>query len=117
MNFTWKDIITTILVGGIAWVNYMMIKGVNLPILTNQRWGILLLGIVGIIMCALGSPPAVVGSSESAPWMTAAGVLGVISLILIVVGLITGNRTIFVLLSGTILLLWLVSTTRHMLGK
>jgi hypothetical protein len=110
MALTWKDMATTILAGLVATFSYFYIIGYNFPIITGYRGAILVLLGLGIGMCALSSAGA------GGPWIGAASILGVLSLILIVAGLIMGTKIIFLATAGVILLLWAIATLRHIVG-
>lgn len=109
MALTWKDAATTLLAIGTALLAYAKYQGwQNWAI--APRLGFLILGAIGIGMCALSSP-----SGSPAIWTTVLSTLGVIALILIVLGLVTGSKLLFFGLAADILLLWLLATLRHLL--
>lgn len=110
MALTWKDLATTILAILVAGFSYLMVTGYRLPLISGYRWATLVLLILGIAMCAMSS------ANQGGPWIIAASVLGVITLLLIVASFIMGTKTIFIALSGTILLLWAIATLRHLIG-
>ncbi len=112
MVLTWKDLVTTILAILVAAFTYLMVKGYEFPIITGYRSAILVLLGLGIGMCALSS----VGPGVGGPWIILASALGVLSLVLIVAGLIMGTKLMFLAVAGTILALWLIATTRHLIG-
>lgn len=107
MALSWKDLITTILAGMTAWVYFA-----NVAHTGSYRVPILLLAFMGIAMCAFsgGTTPA------SGVFMAIASTLGVVALAIIVYGLFTGAKIAFVLLTITILALWVTATFRHLIA-
>ncbi len=112
MALTWKDGATTILALLVIGFSYLMATGYKFPLIASYRWATVVLLILGIGMCALGSATPNAQSS----WITMSNVLGALAFILILAGIITGVKMVFVALSGTIILLWIISTLRHLLG-
>lgn len=107
MALGWKDMITTLLIGATAWLYFANISSVG-----SFRVPILLLGVLGIAMCAFsgGNVPA------SGAFMVITSTLGIIALIIIVYGLITGAKIAFIILAFTVFALWLISTFRHVIA-
>jgi hypothetical protein len=113
MTLTWKDSITTALAAMVAGFTYLQISGYHFPFISGYRWAIGVLLVLGIGMCAFGSTAS---ANYSSPYVMTASILGGLSLILIVAGLIMGTKTMFLAVAGIILLLWAVATFRHLLG-
>jgi hypothetical protein len=110
MALTWKDLITTLLAGGTVATYFAYVNSTG-----GYRIPVLILAIIGIAMCAFsGGVGTTTGGTN--PYIVVASILGVAALILIVYGLITGAKIAFVLLAGTMLLLWIVATLRHALN-
>ena len=108
MNLSWRDALTTILAlctGTLMWAKN---HGWS-TWLTAPRLGVLTLGIIGIAMCASGS----FNTQNGGPWIASLSILGGISVLLIILGLITGWAWIFYTLGAAILVLWFFSTLRH----
>ncbi len=112
MALTWKDGATTILALLIIGFSYLIVTGSKFPLISGYRWASVVLLILGIGMCALGSA---VPTAQSG-WITFSNVLGSLAIILILAGIMTGSKMVFLMLSGTIVLLWIVATLRHLLG-
>lgn len=110
MGLSWKDAVTTLLASAVLGISYAMTKGIEMPIITNYRWGIAALGIIGIAMCAFSG--GTTGGTSSL--IVIANVLGFIAFGLIVYGLISGTKIAFILLTITILTLWAIATFRHL---
>lgn len=115
MTLTGKDIITTILAVTTIALYYAVTKGINLPLISGYRMATLLLGIIGIAMCAFGSGTG--ATAAHGMWAIVEGALGITALILIIAGLITGTKLTFILLTVTILGLWIMATIRHFMGQ
>lgn len=113
MSLTWKDGVTTLLALLVAGLYFgRTTSGMTLPLISDgYRWAIVALAIIGIGMCSFSSPATTSGTNM---FIVLAGVLGVSALILIIYGLVTGAKIAFTLLTATILLLWLISTVRHL---
>jgi EamA domain-containing membrane protein RarD len=92
---------------------YALSKGIPVPLVTGYRIATLVLAFVGIAMCAIGSGP---GITNGGTYSLVAGVLGGVSFVLILFGLVTGSKVAFLMLTITILLLWALATVRHILG-
>jgi hypothetical protein len=110
MLLTWKDFATTLLTLSIVLAYYFQSNNIVFPFIQSVRWTIVLIGIIGISICALGSTGI---SPEKSMWITAASFLGITSFVIILWGLITGARITIPLLIGSITLLWFITTIRH----
>ncbi len=108
MGLTWKDALSTVLAGGIIALLYAKVQGWT-TWLTTPRVGVLALGVLGIAMCASGSSNV----QKGGPAVMLLSVLGGLTLVLILLGLITGSVLYFYALAGTMLALWVLSTVRH----
>jgi hypothetical protein len=111
MALSWKDAVTTFLALIVFGFSYSIAQGIHIPFVPNFRIATLVLLILGIGMCAMSS-----ANGQSSPYVTALGVLGFLSLTLIIAGIITGAKVVFLATAGTILLLWLLATVRHAVG-
>lgn len=115
MNLTWKDGITTILAALVAGMYYAKINNILIiPFINNSyRWSVLALAIIGIVMCAFsGGGP----DSGSNTLIAITSILGITALLVIAYGLITGAKIAFVLLTGLIILMWIIATFRHIVA-
>ena len=114
MSLTGKDIVTTLLAVATFGLYYAMGRGIDLPVITGVRGAVLVMGAIGIMMCAMsGYTPT--QTSGSNPFIVVASALGIASLFLIAYGLITGAKMALLLLTVAILALWVVSTFRHII--
>lgn len=115
MGLTVKDLISTIGAILVALIYYANAKGMDLAIISSTRGTIAALLIVGFAMCALGAkiPEGGMGS----PMMILMSTLGGVALLLAVIGLITGNKSFVVILAALTLIMWVISTIRHIVIK
>jgi hypothetical protein len=111
MRLTWRDGVATILVACIGAVTFAVTERWDWPLLGSNRAGIGVLATIGWGMCMVGGSRTT--SSFKGPAGVLASVLGVVALVLIVLGLITGSETVLLALATDIGVLWLVATTRH----
>jgi hypothetical protein len=113
MGLTIKDFFATILLIAVLGIFYAHIRGIQIPFINNSRWAILALGILGIMMCAIGTSPTFTDGSIFKPILST---LGITSLGIIIIGLIWGGYTPLLLLTGILVLLYLTTTLRHALN-
>lgn len=116
MIMQFKDVVTTLLAFVVIGIYIAVSKGVDFPLLTSYRWLIVILGIIGISMCAFGSSGNTISTSKDF-LVVVLSILGVFALFFTTYGLITGTRLSYTLLSFIIVLMWLLSTARHMFIK
>ena len=108
---TLKDGMTTGLAMLPASAFILQFAGRSLPFLMSYRWATLLLGAIGLGMCVLSGTTDM---KMSNPWTLTGAILGGASFVFIVVGLLTGSKTIFMMLAGTILVMWALTTIHHL---
>ena len=113
MILSWKDGVATLIAISIGLFSYFKLQGVHMSFLDNNRIAILLIGLVGVGMCAFGS---VTGVTLSTGWNIVLSGLGIGALLLIILGLILGSQLMVLLLSGVILVMWFLTTIRHIIG-
>jgi hypothetical protein len=113
MKVWFKDATATLLAALAAVVALAVINGWGWPLLSGYRAGTIALAVIGFGMCTVGSDYSTVRGLD--PFVLIAGLLGVTALGLAIAGLIWATATLFVWLAVTILLLWLVTTVRHLL--
>lgn len=110
---TWKDGLTTILFAAAIAVMLAVTQAWGWPLLGSHRAGALLLGLLGLGMCAGG---AVEGRRRSRVYSTTMAALGSMALVLLIWGIIAGSEAVFLALGATIGVMWLASTIGHALG-
>jgi hypothetical protein len=113
VKVSFRDATATLLAALAALVALAVINGWAWPLLTGYRSGTIALGVIGFGMCVIGSDYSTV--RELDPFVAVAGLLGIAVLGLVIAGLIWATATLFVWLAVTILLLWLITTVRHVL--
>jgi hypothetical protein len=113
MKISFKDATATVLAALAALVALAVINDWGWPLLSGYRAGTIALGVIGFGMCTVGSDYSTVHGPD--PFVVVAGLLGVAALGLAIAGLIWATGALFVWLAVTILLLWLVTTVRHVL--
>jgi hypothetical protein len=125
MTLTWKDAAATAF-GGFAVLTYAAVtRGWGWAGLSSYRTGALVLGLLGLAMCAVGGQLAVddeglpdpQGKFDiKNPWTAFMSILGTGALGLTIAGSITGSTTVFMMLGLDILVLWALATLHHMYG-
>lgn len=117
MSLTWKDGVTTLLAVVVMGVYYAMTShAIRIPVIGGSyRWAIMAVALLGIGMCAFSGGANTTGGMNS--MIAFAGMLGVAALAIIIYGLITGTQLAFMLLTGVIISLWVISTVRHLIQK
>lgn len=110
MALSSKDAITTVFAAGTVGILYVQSKGVDVAVLSSPRWSSLLVFLLGIGMCIIGSDSAAMKTS----WGTSMAVAGGLVLLAAIIGLITNNRVYVELGATLVLIMWLFSTGRHL---
>jgi hypothetical protein len=112
MKLTWKDGATTILAGLTVVAVVAALQGWGWPLLGSVAAGVGVVGALGWAMCLLGGATGSVPSMKN-PFTVVMSVLGSIALVLIIVGVITGSEGVLVSLAAVTVLMWMVSTSAH----
>ena len=120
MRLTWRDGVATLLglLGAIVVV--AVIAGWDWPLLGSYRAGVVALAAIGVPMCLIGAYPFwdSVAFREPRlifrdPFLTVAAMLGFVAATVLVIGLVTGTKLLFMTLAALMGVLWLVATVRH----
>ena len=114
MKLTWKDGATTILAGLAVVAVVAALQGWGWPLLGSVAAAVGVVGAIGWAMCMLGGATGSVPSMKD-PFTVVMSVLGSIALILIIVGVITASEGVLVALAAVTIVMWMVSTTAHVL--
>ncbi len=114
MKLTWKDAATTILAGLTVVAVVAALQGWGWPLLGSIAAAVGVVGALGWAMCMLGGATGSVPSMKN-PYTLVMSVLGSIALILIIVGVITASEGVLVALGAVTVLMWMSSTTTHVL--
>jgi len=105
---TRKDLVATVLTGLAVVVFAAARQGWGAPLVGGSvRWAAGAILLLGMATCRLGSP-----GRDRATWLLA--VLGVFSLAAAVVALVTGSLIALSLLVAGFVVLWAISTLRHL---
>jgi hypothetical protein len=113
MSLSWKDVVATFIVAGVAVIAYAILNDFNWTFLSSYRWGSLLVLFLGFATCI------VVGSGvepSKSSWTITASVLGVIAILAATIGIILDSRYAFIILVIDILVLWFLATIHHMVS-
>ena len=114
MRLTWRDGTATILAGIVFAVLLAVTQGWAWPLLGDYRAGVVVLAIAGVAMCTVGMQINDAAAFKQ-PVVILASLLGVLSLVLIVLGLVFATQALFVTLGFTLLTLWILTTLDHAL--
>ena len=112
MSLSWKDAVATLTTGTAAAFAYAKLRGWEWAPLNNWRVNILLVFALGIGACIASGTNAVPVSNT---WTTIASALGIIAMILLVAGLILGDKIIFFMMVADVMALWAISTAHHLI--
>ncbi len=107
MTLTWRDLVATVVAGFVVLVYVANIQGWGY--LASNRWAAVTMLAVGAIGCIVG---ARVQEEKAAP-MVMLGTLGVASLALAIVAIITAAQWALLALTIVLVALWLGATLRH----
>lgn len=116
MRLTWRDGVTTLLLGVVLLIAFAVTEGWDWPLLGSIGAGVGAVAIVGLAMCILGGSGSATGSGSMTlkdPFVMTSIVLGTAALVLAIIGLVNGSEAIFVALVAVTAVLWVVSTTHH----
>lgn len=111
MALSIKDLIATVLAAFTAYILYIQYNGSDIALLGNTRIVGIILIFVGLIMCVLGSNPQAIKDKVYSNLMGGVGGIAVISSI---VAIIVANPIWAEIAAGLIILMWLVTTARHL---
>jgi len=114
----YRDIRTTLITAVGLVLALSVIEGWDWPLLGgNVRWGIVAVGAVSLFACSsAGWATDATRTWYRDPLIIAASALGTITLLIGVVGLFVGTQPWLLAMMACTLLLWLVSTARHLLA-
>jgi ABC-type multidrug transport system permease subunit len=114
MKLTYRDGMATVLAGAAGLVALANAQAWDWPLLSNPRWAIGALLVIGMLMCSTGSAPDTYSRPDAFTWM--AGALGVVALGLVIYGFVVGTVLAVVALATVIVGLWFVATIHHLVG-
>ena len=90
MRLTRRDGVATVMAGLVAAVALAVTRSWDWPMLGSYRAGVAALGVIGWSMCIVGSSRTTF--SFKGPFVVFASALGGLALLLVIVGLVTGQR-------------------------
>lgn len=116
MRLTWKDAAATALVGGALSLYAGFLAGAGLPLVSGPRMLALAVLVLGVAACVTGgSVLATAGGEPATPLARWFSFFGTIAFVTAVLVMITGSEPLLAVLVGTIVMLWLAATLRHLL--
>jgi hypothetical protein len=116
MKLTWRDGVTTILAGLAVVAVVAAMQGWGWPLLGSIAAAVGVVGAIGWAMCVLGGATGSVPSMKD-PFTIAMSVLGSVALVLIIAGVITASEGVLVALAAVIVLMWVASTSAHLMRR
>jgi hypothetical protein len=111
MRITWRDAITTLIVGGAVTLEYAYFHNWDWPLVSNMRWTIAGLAILSALALIIGY---VNDKYSSGVWDLTAVFFGVIIAALTTFGMIYVVSDYVVLLMLTAMAVWFVSIIHHL---
>jgi hypothetical protein len=115
MRLTWHDAVATVLVAAATALYLAFRAGVDAAFVSGPRVLAVVVFVLGVSACAAGGGGVVPADAHDAQtaWTRAFGVHGAIAFVLMLLVLITANTGLLAVLTGLVVLLWLVTTVRH----
>jgi hypothetical protein len=113
MRLTWRDGLTTALLGAVVAIVVATTRDLGWPLLGSYRSAGLVLFAVGMAMCTLGGSAESTPAARKDPYVAISSALGGLALLALVVVLITASEAWFIVLAVDIAALWAISTLRH----
>jgi hypothetical protein len=111
MTVTRKDVTATLLIGLALAVFAATHEGWNVWLVgDSRRWAAAVIFVLGALTCGQGTPDRSIASKVS-------GLLGVVAFALAVTAVATGSLTALSLLVTDMVVLWGVSTLRHVVHE
>ena len=114
MRLTWKDGATTVMVAVIAAIYAAQTLQWGWPLIGEVRIATLAVGALGLGMCIVGADPSVMTARTG--YTVLATTLGAAAGTLTIVGVITGWSVVLTALVLITVLLYVIATSRHLLG-
>lgn len=111
MGITLRDAGTTLVTGALATGYVALVEGASWAPVTSVRWYAALFVVVGQTTCTVGAADALAdGTSRGAGY-----VLGPLALVAGLAALVSGNAGVLGLAVVAMVLLWVLTTSRHAL--
>lgn len=112
MALTIKDLFATVIAAGAAYIAYANINGISIPMFENPRVGITVMLIAGLLTCAATGTP--INEANKNIYIAISSALGVLAFLIFLWGVVTGNRAAITVMGIDIVLLWAITTFRHL---
>ena len=114
MRFTWRDGVSTLLVGACGLIFLAVTDAWGWPLLGGVRSGAAVLLLVGLAACIVGGSNMTTFDTGDA-MVLGASTIGIVALAVGMVAVVTGSETAFAIVAATIAMLWAVATIHHAL--
>lgn len=114
MNLSWKDLVGTLGTIIVTMIGYLNYKGLNVALISNNRWASALMLVIGLITCAISGK---VDGGFAGNYMSVMGALGGLTMIMGIIGIATGNKNVVIAMVFLTIGLWIATTTKHLLTK
>lgn len=108
-NFSWKDILTTLVAIVVGVALFAKIKEYNWTFLGSWRTAVGSMGVLGLLMATVDEEDF----THFNAWGFMEWTLAVAGVGLVVAGLIVASKVLFVILAADVLALWVMSLLRH----
>lgn len=119
MRITLRDSMATVVMALIVLVYVLYLNGTDFLLVSTVRAATMSILVLGVIGCALGAADELYTGTRTAvtrAYAIVASVLGGTALVTAAFALIGGGETMFTIFFVATVALWLVATTRHLLG-
>ena len=113
MGLTWRDAVTSVLAAAVVLIALAVTNEWGWPLLASYRFGSLAVGLVGFAMCITAGSGRAIESEMQDRGVRVLSAFGVLALVLMVAGVISGSELLFTALVIDILGMWLMATIRH----
>lgn len=113
----WAETRATVVTAVGLLLAYSVVQGWGWPLLAGPRAGIIVLGLTGLFACGTSGWTSQVKSSWDDPLLFVGIALGVLVLGYGVVGLFVNSMDYVVVMMVATLILWVISTIRHVLAS
>ena len=114
MRLTWRDGVSTVLVGACGLIFLAVTDEWGWPLLSDFQAGAAALLVVGLAACIVGGSNMTTFDTGD-PMVIGASTVGFFALAVGIYGIISGSETAFAILAVTIAVLWAVGTIHHAL--
>lgn len=114
MRLTMKDLWSTIAVAAVVAGYLAFVAGSDAPVVSSTRWLAAGTLVVGLFACGTGAGAALGPGAKLSAMTWLAVLLGTVALFAGVITIITGSEAGLAVLVAMTVLLWLMTTLRHL---